>query len=50
MRDLNPVWKPIKESVQKICNGDYDRPLRLVCYDWDRNDEPDLIGFFQNYI
>eukprot|EP01083_Nonionella_stella_P198652 729178_1 len=27
-----------------LCNGDYNRPLKIVCYDWDRNDDPDLIG------
>ncbi|XP_062501087.1 copine-9-like [Corticium candelabrum] len=41
---LNPRWKPFTISGQKLCNGDYDRPLKFTVWDWDKNDTPDLIG------
>ncbi|XP_065827522.1 copine-3-like [Oscarella lobularis] len=41
---LNPRWKKFQISAQKLCNGDFDRPLQLTCWDWDKNDTPDLIG------
>ena len=25
------------ETMQKLNNGDMDRPLRITCYDWDRD-------------
>eukprot|EP00118_Oscarella_pearsei_P004773 m.20861 g.20861 ORF g.20861 m.20861 type:complete len:578 (+) comp28096_c0_seq4:2467-4200(+) len=41
---LNPRWKKFDITGQKLCNGDYDRPLLFTCWDWDKNDTPDLIG------
>lgn len=30
--DLNPRWKPLQIKLQLLCNGDYNRPLRIqVC-------------------
>jgi hypothetical protein len=44
-KTLNPKWNSFRISAQKLCNGDYNRPLRFTVWDWDRNDEPDLIGY-----
>ena len=41
---LNPTWKPITASVQTICNGDFNRPLLLEVWDWDKSSSHDLIG------
>ncbi|KAJ5073836.1 copine [Anaeramoeba ignava] len=43
-RTLNPTWKPFSITVQKLCNGDFDRPLNLEVYDWNRNSAADFIG------
>ncbi|XP_062500669.1 copine-3-like [Corticium candelabrum] len=45
---LNPTWRQFEISSQKLCNADYDRPLRFTCWDWDRNASPDLIGFSES--
>jgi hypothetical protein len=50
MNTLNPVWKPISVPLQVLCNGDPCRPLRIVCYDWDKSSPPSLIGFCQTSI
>ena len=34
MDNLNPTWPPVKLSVQSLCNGDYDRALRIEVWDW----------------
>ncbi|KAJ6253473.1 copine [Anaeramoeba flamelloides] len=44
-RTLNPTWQPFTVSVSKLCNGDFDRPLRFEVYDWNRTSASDLIGF-----
>ncbi|EDO26801.1 predicted protein, partial [Nematostella vectensis] len=44
--NLNPKWKPIHISSQQLCNGDYDRVLKVNCYDWDDDGSHDLIGTF----
>ncbi|XP_013779961.1 copine-8-like [Limulus polyphemus] len=32
---LNPTWKPFTIPVRRLCNGDYDRSIKVECYDWD---------------
>ncbi|KAM7317517.1 hypothetical protein ACRRTK_023819 [Alexandromys fortis] len=34
---LNPVWQAFKISVRALCNGDYDRTIKVEVYDWDRD-------------
>ncbi|XP_070574853.1 copine-3-like [Ptychodera flava] len=42
----NPTWKPFKISVQSLCNGDYEKKIKVICYDWDSDGSHDLIGEF----
>jgi hypothetical protein len=41
---LNPTWKPFQLPVVELCNGDYDRKLKIDVYDWDSNGSHDFIG------
>ncbi|RXN20372.1 copine-8 isoform X2 [Labeo rohita] len=34
---LNPVWQAFKIPVRGLCNGDYDRTIKVEVYDWDRD-------------
>lgn len=43
---LNPNWKATSMAVRELCNGDYDRQLKVDVYDWDDNSDNDLIGSF----
>uniref|UniRef100_H0XDP2 Copine-9 n=1 Tax=Otolemur garnettii TaxID=30611 RepID=H0XDP2_OTOGA len=43
---LNPVWQPFSIPVRALCNGDYDRTVKIDVYDWDRNGSHDFIGEF----
>ncbi|XP_029637877.1 copine-8 isoform X4 [Octopus sinensis] len=45
-RTLNPTWRPFTISIRLLCNGDYDRPIKVECYDWDADGGHDLIGVF----
>ncbi|GAB1598493.1 copine-8-like isoform X3 [Argonauta hians] len=49
-RTLNPTWRPFTISVRLLCNGDYDRPIKVECYDWDADGGHDLIGIFQTSL
>jgi copine 5/8/9 len=46
--NLNPVWRGIQQSLQRLCNGDPYRPLLLECFDWDSDGSHDLIGTAQS--
>ncbi|CAG0885995.1 unnamed protein product [Darwinula stevensoni] len=41
---LNPKWRPFSLPVQKLCNGDHNRTIKVECFDWDRDGTHDLIG------
>uniref|UniRef100_A0A8C7XZD4 Copine Vb n=1 Tax=Oryzias sinensis TaxID=183150 RepID=A0A8C7XZD4_9TELE len=43
---LNPVWQPFTIPVRALCNGDYDRTIKVEVYDWDRDGSHDFIGDF----
>jgi len=46
----NPVWKPIRMEVARLCNGDFDRPLVIKCQDWNSNGKSDFIGEIQTSL
>jgi hypothetical protein len=41
---LNPLWKPIEIPLQVLVNGDVNRPMMILCWDWDSATEKDIIG------
>ncbi|XP_036373601.1 copine-8-like [Megalops cyprinoides] len=43
---LNPVWQAFRIPVRALCNGDYDRAIKIEVYDWDRDGSHDFIGEF----
>ncbi|GAA6111580.1 copine-5b isoform X1 [Tachysurus ichikawai] len=43
---LNPVWQSFNIPVRALCNGDYDRTIKVEVYDWDRDGSHDFIGEF----
>ncbi|XP_041692463.2 copine-8-like [Coregonus clupeaformis] len=43
---LDPVWQAFKIPVKALCNGDYDRVIKVEVYDWDRDGGHDFIGEF----
>uniref|UniRef100_A0A8P4G3C8 Copine-8 n=1 Tax=Dicentrarchus labrax TaxID=13489 RepID=A0A8P4G3C8_DICLA len=43
---LDPVWQAFKIPVRALCNGDYDRSIKVEVYDWDRDGGHDFIGEF----
>ncbi|XP_042191673.1 copine-8 isoform X1 [Callorhinchus milii] len=43
---LNPVWQAFSIPVRALCNGDFDRTIKMEVYDWDRDGSHDFIGEF----
>lgn len=39
-----PVWLPINMRVRTLCNGDYERTIKIDCYDYRANGKHVLIG------
>ncbi|KAI5080565.1 hypothetical protein GOP47_0003748 [Adiantum capillus-veneris] len=47
---LNPIWKPIKITLQQLCNGDMDCPLKFECLNFNASGRHDLIGALQTSL
>lgn len=43
---LNPTWQKFSIPVRTLCNGDYDRNIKVVCYDWNSSGDLSHIGEF----
>lgn len=46
----NPQWRPVKLPMQALNNGDPQRPIKIMVWDWEKNDEPDLYGSVETSI
>ena len=44
MNDLSPSWPRSTISLQQLCNGDLDRPLKIEVMDWDSDGKHDAMG------
>ncbi|XP_043566868.1 copine-1-like isoform X1 [Chiloscyllium plagiosum] len=42
--NLNPNWKPFSVSLQSLCNGDMQKPIKVAINDKDESTGSDLIG------
>ncbi|XP_067931223.1 copine-8-like isoform X1 [Watersipora subatra] len=43
---LKPKWKRMRIPVRVLCNGDYDRSIKVECFDWNSNGSHEIIGYF----
>ncbi|GMI03527.1 hypothetical protein TrVE_jg11873 [Triparma verrucosa] len=50
MDNLSPKFKPSVIQVQKLCNGDYRRPLKFEFLDWDSDGSHDHMGFCETNL
>uniref|UniRef100_A0A673Y2P5 Copine-2 n=1 Tax=Salmo trutta TaxID=8032 RepID=A0A673Y2P5_SALTR len=41
---LDPVWKPFTVPLISLCDGDVDRSIKVLCYDYDNDGSHDFIG------
>lgn len=46
----NPDWRRKEYSVQKLCNGDRDRTIKVEVYDYHQNGSHNLLGEFQTSV
>ena len=42
--NLNPVFQPFELKLQKLCNGDHLRPIRIELWDYNSNGEHKIVG------
>lgn len=40
----NPIWKPLKIRATSLCNGDFDRCIKIDCFDHRKSGSHKLIG------
>ncbi|XP_069724561.1 copine-2 isoform X2 [Phaenicophaeus curvirostris] len=47
---LDPIWKPFTVPLVSLCDGDVEKPIKVVCYDYDSDGGHDFIGEFQTSV
>uniref|UniRef100_A0A8D0BB15 Copine-2 n=1 Tax=Salvator merianae TaxID=96440 RepID=A0A8D0BB15_SALMN len=47
---LDPVWKPFTVPLISLCDGDIEKQIKVVCYDYDNDGGHDFIGEFQTSV
>ncbi|XP_063715265.1 copine-9-like isoform X2 [Symsagittifera roscoffensis] len=47
---LNPNWPPFEVKSQTLCNGDIDRTVKVICYDWNSSGKVDYMGEFETCV
>ncbi|XP_055582444.1 copine-2 isoform X3 [Falco biarmicus] len=47
---LDPVWKPFTVPLVSLCDGDVEKQIKVMCYDYDSDGGHDFIGEFQTSV
>uniref|UniRef100_A0A8C6IRV6 Copine-2 n=1 Tax=Melopsittacus undulatus TaxID=13146 RepID=A0A8C6IRV6_MELUD len=47
---LDPTWKPFTVPLVSLCDGDVEKLIKVVCYDYDSDGGHDFIGEFQTSV
>lgn len=47
---LDPVWKPFTVPLVSLCDGDVEKLIKVMCYDYDSDGGHDFIGEFQTSV
>uniref|UniRef100_W5MM22 Copine-2 n=1 Tax=Lepisosteus oculatus TaxID=7918 RepID=W5MM22_LEPOC len=47
---LDPVWKPFSMPLVSLCNGDVEKSIKVMCFDYDNDGGHDFIGEFQTTV
>ncbi|XP_071448546.1 copine-8-like [Hetaerina americana] len=47
---VDPYWKKFSIPVRILCNGDYERTIKVVCYDWNSSGDNEIIGEFETTL
>ncbi len=50
MKNLNPRWTDAVIPISVLCNGDFNRPLRIECFDWESSGSHQFIGLFDTNL
>jgi len=50
MNNLNPQWPRLAIPMVTLCNGDYDRPIKIEIWDFDDNGKHDFMGCVETSV
>ncbi|XP_030066844.1 copine-1 isoform X2 [Microcaecilia unicolor] len=48
--NLSPTWRKFSVPLQTFCGGDFDKPIKVHCSDYDNDGSHDLIGSFETRL
>jgi len=42
--NLNPTWKPVEVTLNRLCDNKQNQPIRIAVLDWEKNGNHKFIG------
>lgn len=48
--NLNPAWGAATVELSTLCEGDFDKPIRVVVYDYESNGKHVTMGKFETSV
>ncbi|KFP73237.1 Copine-1, partial [Acanthisitta chloris] len=48
--NLNPCWRKFSVPLQTFCGGDFNKPIKVQCADYDSDGSHDLIGTLETTL
>ena len=48
--DLNPKWKACSIPVEKLCDGNKNKPILIEVYDWEKSGKHQAMGKFETSV
>ena len=50
MNNLNPQWTSASIDLHRLCEGDYNRPVRIRLWDWQKNGKHTTMGEIETTV
>jgi hypothetical protein len=48
--DLNPTWKPFSIPMDKLCEGEKNKPIMVEVFDWEKSGKHQVMGRFETNV
>lgn len=48
--NLNPDWEPFTVDMNRLCDGDLDKPILIRLWDWQKNGKHNDMGCFETSV
>ena len=48
--NLDPEWKPFSINLDRLCQGDFHKPIQIEVFDWEKNGKHQTMGKVESSV